>query len=167
MPKPRAATLLANAALFQLGWFACVFSPEHPWLLLVPLLVLGLHIGWLSSWAGEGKLLLGSLLIGISLDSALLHLGVFDFGQPRLLVPLWLALLWPLLASTLRHALAWSAQPWWRASLLGATSAPLSYYAGAQLAGVALPYGSATTLLALALIWAAVLPLLHRLAHRG
>ncbi|MFZ2319921.1 MAG: DUF2878 family protein, partial [Pseudomonas sp.] len=70
MPKRRAAKLLANAGLFQLGWFACVFSPQHPWLLLVPLLVLGLHIGWLSSWAAEGKLLLGSLLIGVSLDSA-------------------------------------------------------------------------------------------------
>ena len=105
------------------------------------------------------------LLIGVTLDSALLHLGLFDFGQPRLLVPLWLALLWPLLASTLRHSLAWTAQPWWRASLLGATSAPLSYYAGAQLADVALPYGTVTTLLTLALIWAAVLPLLHRLAH--
>jgi len=165
MPKGRAATLLANAALFQLGWFACVFSPEQPWLLLVPLLVLGLHIGWLSSWAAEGKLLLGSLLIGVTLDSALLHLGLFDFGQPRLLIPLWLALLWPLLASTLRHSLAWTARPWWRASLLGAISAPLSYYAGAHLAGVALPYGSTVTLLVLALLWAGVLPLLQHLAH--
>ncbi|OYT97297.1 MAG: hypothetical protein CFE49_02720 [Pseudomonas sp. PGPPP3] len=173
MPKRQTAKLLANATLFQLGWFACAFSPQHPWLLLVPLLVLGLHIGWLSSWAAEGKLLLGSLLIGVTLDSALLHLGVFDFGQPLRVFyqvwtqPLWLALLWPLLASTLRHSLAWTAQPWWRASLLGATSAPLSYYAGAQLAGVALPYGTATTLLVLALIWAVVLPLLHRLARSG
>lgn len=37
MPKQ-----LANATLFQLGWFACIFSPEHPWLLLVPLLTLAL-----------------------------------------------------------------------------------------------------------------------------
>lgn len=162
MAKP-----LLNAVLFQLGWFACVLSPQQPWLLLVPLLVLAVHLCWLSSWATEGKLLLGSLLIGVTLDSVLLHLGLFDFGQARLLIPLWLALLWPLLASTLRHCLAWTAQPWWRASLLGATSAPLSYYAGAQLAGVALPYGTTATSTALALIWAVVFPLLHRLArHR-
>jgi hypothetical protein len=37
MPKQ-----LANATLFQLGLFACVFSPQHPWLLLVPLLTLAL-----------------------------------------------------------------------------------------------------------------------------
>jgi hypothetical protein len=158
---------LANAALFQLGWFACVLSPQQPWLLLVPLLVLGAHLRWLSSWAAEGQLLLYSLLIGVTLDSALLHLGLFDFGQPRLLVPLWLALLWPLLASTLRHSLAWTARPWWRASLLGAISAPLSYYAGAQLAGVALPYGTPLSLLLLGLLWAAVLPFLQGLADRG
>jgi hypothetical protein len=157
---------LANAALFQLGWFACVLSPQQPWLLLVPLLVLGAHLRWLSSWAAEGQLLLYSLLIGVTLDSALLHLGLFDFGQPRLLVPLWLALLWPLLASTLRHSLAWTARPWWRASLLGAISAPLSYYAGAQLAGVTLPYGTPLTLLMLGLLWAAVLPFLQGLADR-
>lgn len=161
MPKQ-----LANAVLFQLGWFACVFSTQQPWLLLVPLIVLGVHLGWLSSCASEGKLLLGTLLIGVTVDSTLLHLGVFDFGQPRLLVPLWLALLWPLLASTLKHCLAWTARPWWRASLLGAISAPLSYYAGAQLAGVTLPYGTTLTLLALALIWAALLPLLHLFATR-
>jgi hypothetical protein len=157
---------LANAALFQLGWFACVLSPQQPWLLLVPLLVLGAHLRWLSSWAAEGQLLLYSLLIGVTLDSALLHLGLFDFGQPRLLVPLWLALLWPLLASTLHHCLAWTARPWWRASLLGAISAPLSYYAGAQLAGVTLPYGTPLTLLMLGLLWAAVLPFLQGLADR-
>lgn len=158
MPKQ-----LANAMLFQLGWFACVFSPAQPWLLLVPVAVLGVHLSWLSSWAQEGKLLLGVLLLGTALDSLLLNLGLFDFGQPRRVIPLWLALLWPLLASTLKHSLAWT-RPWWRASLLGAIAAPLSYYAGAQLAGVRLPFGTTPTLLGLALLWALLLPLLQHLA---
>jgi hypothetical protein len=156
---------LLNAALFQLGWFACVLSPDQPWLLLVALGLLGLHLCWLSSWAEDGKLLLSALLLGVTVDSLLLQLGVFDFGQPRWIIPLWLALLWPLLACTLKHSLAWSAQPCWRASLLGASSAPLSYYAGAKLAGVNLPYGTAATLLLLALLWAGLLPLLHYLAR--
>ncbi|MDO9320464.1 MAG: DUF2878 domain-containing protein [Pseudomonas sp.] len=155
---------LANAGLFQLGWFACVLSPAQPWLLLVPLVVLGVHLGWLSSWAQDGKLLLSALLLGTAVDSLLLNLGVFDFGQPRWVIPLWLALLWPLLASTLKHSLAWTASPWWRASLLGAIGAPLSYYAGAQLAGVHLPYGSVPTLVGLALLWALMMPLLQHLA---
>lgn len=156
---------LSNAALFQLGWFACVFSPTQPWLLLVALGLLAVQLFCLSSWAQDGKLLLCALLLGVSVDSLLLQLGVFDFGQPRWIIPLWLALLWPLLACTLKHSLAWSAQPWWRASLLGASSAPLSYYAGAQLAGVSLPYGTTPTLLGLALLWSGLLPLLHYLAR--
>jgi hypothetical protein len=156
---------LSNAALFQLGWFACVFSPAQPWLLLVALGLLGLQLFCLSSWAQDGKLLVSAAVLGTAVDSLLLHLGVFDFGQPRWLIPLWLILLWPLLASTLKHSLAWSGKPWWRGSLLGALSAPLSYYAGAQLAGVSLPYGTTPTLLGLALLWSGLLPLLHYLAR--
>jgi hypothetical protein len=163
--KPSTRKLIANALLFQLGWFACVLSPAHPGLLLVALLALGIHLLWLSNWATEGKLLVSVLLVGSALDSFLLHLGLFDFGQPRLLIPLWLALLWPLLASTLNHCLAWTARPWWRASLLGAIGAPLSYYAGAQLAGVGLPLGTWPTLALLAVIWALVMPLLHAFAR--
>ncbi|HLD68229.1 MAG TPA: DUF2878 domain-containing protein [Pseudomonas sp.] len=154
---------LANALLFQLGWFACVLSPlnpQWPWLLGVPVLVIGLHLAWIGRGAREARLLLGVLLVGGALDSLLLHLGLFDFGEPRLLIPLWLSLLWLLLATTLGHCLAWAARPWWRASLLGAVSGPLSYYAGAQLAGVGLPLGTGPSLLALAGIWALLLPLL-------
>lgn len=158
MPK-----LITNALLFQIGWFACV-AGGGPWLALVALAVL-VHLFWVSSWAAEGKLLVTVLLAGSALDSFLLQLGVFDFGEPRQLIPLWLALLWLLLATTLNHCLAWTARPWWRASLLGAISAPLSYYAGAQLAGVNLPLGTWQTLLLLAAIWALVLPALHGFAE--
>ncbi|UTW09146.1 DUF2878 domain-containing protein [Pseudomonas benzenivorans] len=158
MPK-----LIANALLFQLGWLACVLG-GGPWLLLVGA-VLAVHLLWISSWAAEGKLLLSVFLAGSALDSFLLNLGVFDFGEPRTLIPLWLALLWLLLATTLNHCLAWTAQPWWRGSLLGAVGGPLSYYAGAQLAGVGLPYGTWPTLALLAMIWALVMPVLHGFAR--
>lgn len=159
MPK-----LIANALLFQLGWLACVLGGEGPWLLLVAG-VLAVHLWWVSSWAAEGKLLLSVFLAGSALDSFLLNLGVFDFGEPRQLIPLWLALLWLLLATTLNHCLAWTAQPWWRASLLGAIGAPLSYYGGAQLADVSLPLGTWPTLALLAAIWAVVMPVLHGFAR--
>jgi hypothetical protein len=160
MPK-----LIANALLFQLGWLACVFGGDSLWLLIVAA-VLAVHLLWTSSWAAEGKLLISVFLVGSALDSFLLNLGVFDFGEPRVLIPLWLACLWPLLATTLNHCLAWTAQPWWRAGLLGALAAPLSYYGGAQIAGVTLPYGTWPSMLLLAAIWALLLPLLHGLAKR-
>lgn len=159
MPK-----LLANALLFQLGWLICAFAGDSLWLLPVAVII-AVHLLWVSSWAAEGKLLLSVFLAGSALDSFLLNLGVFDFGEPRLLIPLWLALLWLLLASTLNHCLAWTAQPWWRGSLLGAVGAPMAYYGGAQIAGVSLPLGTWPTLAILAAIWAVVMPLLHGFAR--
>jgi hypothetical protein len=157
MPK-----LIVNALLFQLGWLACVLG-GGPWMLLVAP-ILAVHLLWTASWAAEGKLLLSVFLAGSALDSFLLNLGVFDFGEPRTLIPWWLALLWLLLATTLNHCLAWTARPWWRGSLLGAVGGPLSYYAGAQLADVSLPLGTWPTLALLALIWALLMPVLHGFA---
>ncbi len=159
MPK-----LIANALLFLLGWFACVLGGDSWWLLIAGV-VLAVHLLWTSSWAAEGKLLISVCLAGSALDSFLLNLGLFDFGAPRPLIPLWLALLWLLLATTLNHCLAWTARPWWRGSLLGAIGGPLSYYAGARLAGVGLPHGTLPTLALLAALWALVMPVLHGFAR--
>lgn len=156
---------LLNAALFQLGWFCCLYSGDHPWLLWLAGGALLLHFVYISSWREEGRLVATVMLLGATLDSFLLTMGVFDFAGHERIVPLWLALLWALLGTTLNHSLAWSTQPWWRASLLGAISGPLSYIAGSKLAGVGLPLGIPTTWILLAVIWAILLPLLHGFAR--
>lgn len=156
---------LANAALFQLGWFACVMGGNSLWL-LVPIGALVIHLLWISGWAEEGRLILSVVIVGTSVDSALRWLGVFEFSDYTPLIPLWLMLLWALLATTLRHCLSWTARPWWRACALGAISGPLSYYAGGQLAGVQFPYGQLPTLIGIAMLWALLFPLLHYLAAR-
>lgn len=158
--------LLGNALLFQLGWLACILAARQPGWLLAGLACLGAQL-WLSDERKTDlRLVLLVTLLGSLLDSLLLNLGLFDFAGDSWLLPAWLALLWALLATTLRHSLAWSARPWWLASLLGATSGPLSYYAGAKLAGVGLPLGTAPSLLLLGLLWAVWLPVLHTLARR-
>lgn len=156
---------LTNAALFQLGWFACVVGGNSLWL-LVPLAALVIHLLWISRWADEGRLILSVVLLGTTVDSTLRWLGVFDFADVAPLIPLWLMLLWALLATTLRHCLAWSAHPWWLASALGAISGPLSYYAGSQLAGVQFPYGPWVTLIGIGALWAMLFPTLHFMAQR-
>ena len=156
---------IANAVLFQAGWFACVLGGNSYWL-LIPVAVLLIHLLWISSWAAEGKLLLWITALGTVLDSALMLLGVFDFGSQGLLIPLWLILLWAVLGTTLRHCLAWTAKPLWRASLLGAIGGPMSYYAGSQLAGVQLPLGLWLSMSLLAVLWAAVFALLQWLSAR-
>jgi hypothetical protein len=157
---------LANAALFQCGWFACVLGGDSLWL-LVGLAVLLVHLLWISSLTDEGALIIGVTLAGTLLDTLLRTLGVFHFSEPGPLIPFWLMLLWALLATTLRHCLAWSARPWWRAALLGAVGGPLSYYAGSQLAGVQFGYGLGPTMVGLAVLWAVVFPLLAAAATRG
>lgn len=165
MPVKQPMTkLVANAVLFQIGWFACVLGGTGPWL-LIPAAVLSIHFLWISSWAAEGKLVVTVMLVGAAIDSFLLQVGVFDFPENTKLVPLWLAALWAMLATTLNHCLAWSARPVWLASLLGAVAGPLSYFAGAALAEVRLPLEQHVTFLVLAIVWAIVFPLLHGFAH--
>lgn len=156
---------LTNAVLFQCGWFACVLGGDSRWL-IVGFAVLLIHVLWTSSWAREGQVILSVALLGTVVDTSLRTFGVIHFSFPGPLIPFWLIMLWALLATTLRHCLAWSAQPWWRASLLGAIGGPLSYYAGSQLAGVSFGYGTAPTLAGLALLWALLFPLLHWIARQ-
>lgn len=154
---------LANAVLFQIGWFACVLGGNSTWL-LIPFAILCVHLRFIGSWQAEGKLLMTVFALGCVVDSALIKLGLFDFGGVGRVIPLWLALLWPLLATTLGHCLAWTARPWWLASALGAIAGPASYLAGCRLSGAQLPWGPWPSALTLAMIWAAIFPLLHWLA---
>jgi hypothetical protein len=156
---------IANAVLFQLGWLACVLGGNSLWLLLA-LAALVIHLRWISSWAAEGRLILCVVIVGTAVDSVLRYLDVFRFEDASPLIPLWLMLLWALLATTLRHCLAWSTRPWWLASALGAVGGALSYYAGGRLAGVQFPYGEAATLIVIGLLWAGLFPLLHLMARR-
>ena len=156
---------LTNAVLFQVGWLACVLGGDSLWLLLA-LAVLVIHLGWISSWAEEGRLILSVVLVGTAVDSLLRAAGVFEFQDLSPLIPLWLMLLWALLATTLRHCLQWSTRPWWLASGLGAVGGAVSYYGGGQLAGVQFPYGEVPTLIGIGLLWALLFPLLHVMARR-
>ena len=156
---------LANAVLFQCGWFACVLGGNSPWL-LVGVAVLAIHLLWVSAWSKEGQVILAITLLGTVIDTSLRTFGVFHFSMPGPLIPMWLILLWAVLATTLRHCLAWSAQPWWRASLLGAVGGPLSYYAGSQLSGVSFGYATTPTLIGLSVLWALLFPLLHWIADQ-
>jgi hypothetical protein len=100
-------------------------------------------------------------LAGCLLDSLLGALGVFSFAQWPL--PGWLALLWLVLASGLRHSLAWAMRPAWRGVLLGALAARRPIWPVRSLRASACRWALATALL-LAPLWALALPLALRLA---
>ncbi|MDH1549120.1 MULTISPECIES: DUF2878 domain-containing protein [Pseudomonas] len=153
---------VANALWLQLGWWLCIWGASTPW---VPVLVpvgLALHLWTCTQPRAEAWALLRVTLIGCLLDSLLGSFGVFDFHAWPL--PLWLASMWLVLASGLRHSLAWAGRPFLRGAVVGAVAGPLAYLGGARLADVTLPLGPLATTLILVPIWALALPLLVRLA---
>ncbi|PYB80932.1 DUF2878 domain-containing protein [Pseudomonas sp. LB-090624] len=154
--------LVANALWLQLGWWLCVLGASTTSLLLLVPLGLVLHLWACPQPRAEARALVRVTLAGCVLDSVLGAVGVFDFAAWPL--PLWLALLWLVLASGLRHSLAWAGWPFLRGAAIGAVGGPLAYLGGARLADVALPHGPLATGLLLVPIWALALPLLVRLA---
>lgn len=156
--------LVANAVWLQAGWWLCVLGAERPWLLLLVIVGVVVHLRLCPDVNAEVKALLRVTLAGCVLDSSLGALGMFGFDAWPL--PLWLALLWLVLASGMRHSLAWAGRHWQLGALLGALGGPLAYVGGARFADVALPLGALQTGLLLMPIWALALPQLARLAAR-
>ena len=161
----RRGWLIGNALWLQLGWWRGVLGAQHVALLAAVAAGLIAHLWLCRQRAGECQAILSVGAAGCVLDVLLGVLGLFDFyGE---ILPAWLALLWLVFASGLRHCLAWAATPTWRGSLLGAAGGPLAYCGGAALTGVGLPWGAGATAGVLALVWAAWLPLMLKLALRG
>lgn len=163
---------LLNFALFQAGWFACVLGGARglPFLAVtVSAVVIALNMAFVSTQRGrDAGLLLAATLIGFCVDSACLLLGAFTptgASAHPFISPLWLILLWPVFATTLRASLGWLAGRYWLAAALGAVGGPLSYLAGARLGAAVLHPNRFFGLAVIAVAWAAVTPLLVWLAH--
>lgn len=75
----RRVWLLGNALWLQAGWWLCVLGAHKPWLLLMVVSGLLLHLR--LSPSGELRVLLWVALAGCLLDSTLGLLGVFSFAQ--------------------------------------------------------------------------------------
>ncbi|MDU9394780.1 DUF2878 domain-containing protein [Pseudomonas sp. zfem002] len=151
------AWLLGNALWLQAGWWGCVLGARYPGLLLGVLVGLLIHLCLCRRRIVEVRVLLMIGLAGCVLDALLGAVGVFDFAQRPL--PVWLALLWLVLASGMRHSLAWLGRPVWLALLCGLVGGPLAYLAGARLTGVGLPLGMVVTAMVLGMVWAVWFPL--------
>lgn len=163
---------IANFVLFQAGWFVCVWAGARG--LDAVALAAVAAVGGLTLWRfsanprSDALLVAVVAVIGWCVDSAHLALGSFSLreaGRIAWLCPPWLVALWALFATTLRCSLGWLAGRYALAALLGAVAGPLSYMAGARMGAVDLNPNRLFSLAALAVGWAAVMPLLVRLAR--
>jgi hypothetical protein len=160
---------LSNLLAFQAGWWAIVLSAAQGYpvfgLVLVAL-SLAWHLTCVRPLRSEALLIALVALVGLALESLLQSLGWVAYtgsGVLNGLAPLWMAALWANFALTLNVCLRPLQQKLWLAAALGAVGGPAAYWAGANLG--AMSFANAPTgLLALAVVWAAMTPLLLTLA---
>ena len=154
--------LIVNYLLFQLGWFACVLGGNRI-ALATTVVILAVHLLWVGSWAREKQLLAVTFFLGCAIDSFLGNMDILQFHPDNdgRILPLWLACLWLIFATTLRHSLDWTRTHRLYGAALGIIGGPLSYYAGAQLSNVTLAQPLWQTLLLLGAIWAITIPMLQ------
>jgi hypothetical protein len=142
---------------FQLLWFSAVLG-RNDWLLL-SLLLIALHFAFSPSGRSDWRVL-PIALIGIAADALLTASGVFRFDG----MPLWLALIWVGFVLSLGHSLAWLRRlPLFALAPLGALAGSASYIAGWRLDAIDLPLGLTASIIALAILWSILLPVLVRL----
>jgi hypothetical protein len=158
-----------NLGGFQAGWFASVLGAAHgiPWLGIVVIpLVLVVHLFLSSSRKAEFLLAITAGIIGFCLDSALVGLGVFSpvfWFFPAPFSPPWMVMLWVNFVITLNVSLKRLHGRYFIASLLGAVGGPAAYYGGAAL-GAMTEIPDTVRLVVLAIVWAAIVPVLFWLA---
>lgn len=167
--KPDARTVI-NFVGFQVAWFACVYGGARDLALagtLVALAAVVLHLAMAPRRGPELMLVLIVTAIGTFWDSLLVSLGLMRYPAGNFapgVAPYWILAMWALFATTLNLSMAWLKRRTWLAVLMGAAGGPLAYFAGHRLGGVELP-DPALALLAQALGWAVLMPLLTRIAE--
>lgn len=162
--------ILVNFVAFQFGWFACVLGAAHglPWIGTgVALVIVAWHLTRAAQPGAELVLVLIAAGIGAVWDSALSALGWIRYPNGVLIegaAPHWIVAMWMLFATTLNVSLAWLRRNLPLAAVFGALGGPLAYLGGAKLGALTFAAQDAA-LVALALGWAVLTPLLLRLAR--
>lgn len=162
---------LCTMALFQGAWFACITfaSREQPaWAFIAPVAAATLMLTTSDKVRADLVLVAAAVVLGLAWDTLALQAGWIDYGAPGpwpAVAPAWILALWAQLATVLRAPLHWMHSRPWLAALLGGIGGPLSY-AAAQRLGACRFDDPAQALVALAIGWALITPLLVGLAGR-
>jgi hypothetical protein len=146
---------LLNIALFQAGWFICIFAGSL-WAVGATLLALLIHGFFFVKHAREWIVIVLFSALGIAIDSTLINFDILKSTSS--LIPLWLICLWVFLSFTLCHSLQWLQDRLALSAVAAAVLGPWSYWAGSQFVDIQLT-SLPISFLVLSLVWALVLPL--------
>lgn len=164
---------LGNVLGFQAVWLASVAGAGAGLAWAGPLAALAFAAAMLA-WGGRTRddlrLLAVALPLGLALDSAFAASGWLVYAEAwpwAGVAPAWIASLWVGFALTLNHSMARLRHWPLAAAALGLVGGPLAYWTAAG-AFDAVSFGAPVTsvLVALAVGWAAVLPLVFAIDQR-
>lgn len=148
-----------NFIFFQIGWFACVAYPSlGPVLVLVFLLI---HFVFVSQHRFAELQFVGlGTVVGALLDGLWFRLGILDIGGGAVLIPpFWLIAIWAIFMTTLSHSLNWISRKMRLAFLFAPFAGSFAYWSASKIGVVELP-DLPVSLIALAIGWLVVFPLL-------
>ena len=158
--------LIINFISFQLGWFVCVLGGDQlSLLIMLPILLLHFFVVAKNDKINELLTVLAISISGILIDSFVISQFIIDYKTP-VFIPLWIACLWVLFASTIRHSLSWLDNYLFMVPLLGAIAGALSYLAGVNLSSAEFYQPGYTGCLFIAANWYVVTPLSFIVARR-
>lgn len=166
------SAIVLNAIGYQLVWFATVMGAGEGWWWAGPVAAAA-FIAWQLTTSrcrrADAWLLLAAGLTGAALDSIWAASGLMTFAAAvpsEQLAPLWIVTLWMSFSLTFNHSLALLKTRLWLAAALGALGGPIAYaISGQAWNAVHFDPKPGPALLALAVAWGIVTPLLLRLAR--
>ena len=162
--------LIVNFAVFEIAWLSSVIggAQQMPWIgPLAVLVAVALHLRAARKPVEEVLLLLTCALIGAGFDSMLVAAGWVTYKAglfSAYFAPYWIITMWILFGTTLNVSMRWLRGKPKLAALFGFYGGPASYIAGQQLGGIVLTNQFAS-LIALAIGWAVMMPILMWLSE--
>jgi hypothetical protein len=168
---PSRARLLANFAVFEAAWFACILGVAHGrplWGTAAVGAAIAWHVSISARPATELALAAALGAIGLVAESMVVAQGhvAYPAGQPvAWLAPYWMVALWSEFAIALNVTLRWLKRKPALAAALGAVFGPLSFLGGVRLGGARFVDETAA-LVTLACLWAVLMPLVMALSGR-
>jgi hypothetical protein len=160
----------ADAALQQVTWWAAVFCAARGATGIAAATAAATVAAHVLARRGErrwvGASAAAAAVYGIATDSLLAAVGVVEFAGGGATSPPWMVALWAVfgtaLTASLRKVAAW---PRAALSVAAALAGPLAYRAGAALGALSFPEGTSLAAGAIALQWAAGIPLIAKAAR--
>lgn len=153
---------LINGLMFNISWLLIVGFETALVAVSVALLHLLIHFAVMGKGYIELKVVIQVVLIGVVVDQLLFYFEVFTVAGQAALPPLWMACLWPVLATTLMHAFSSLQSRYLLAVVVGGIGGVAAFVAGTRLTDVAFASAFFGPVI-IAIVWALLFPLLLQL----